>query len=70
MNTYDIHFFKSDNLSPDEINSMRRNQRGVWLCTGFCYRAESARDARKQFRADEQSQHSFSGRKTRVSRAR
>ena len=70
MKTYDIHFFKTENLSPDEKNSMRRNQSGVWLCTGFCYRAESASEARKQFRADGQAQHSYSGYKTRVSRAR
>ena len=34
MNTYDIHFFKTQNLSPDEQNAMRRGAKGLWLVGG------------------------------------
>lgn len=32
---YDIIYFKSQNLTPDERNSMRKNQTGVWLMSGI-----------------------------------
>ena len=28
---FDIHFYKTRNLSPDERNALRSNQSGVWL---------------------------------------
>lgn len=32
MKTYEIDYYKTENLNPDELNVMRRNQRGIWLC--------------------------------------
>lgn len=49
---YWIDFHKTDNLSPDELNSKRRNQRGVWLCSGASYEAPSARNAITQAKRD------------------
>ena len=34
MNKYDIHYYKEENLSPDELNAMRRNATGVWIAGG------------------------------------
>jgi hypothetical protein len=31
MKTYDIHYYKTQNLRPDERNAMRKNQTGIWL---------------------------------------
>jgi hypothetical protein len=49
MNTYDIHFFKTANLSPDEKNAMRRNAKGIWLVGGRIT-AESPRAACAAYR--------------------
>jgi len=49
MNTYDIHFFKTSNLSPDEKNAMRRNASGLWLFGGRI-EAKSARAACAAYR--------------------
>ena len=49
MNTYDIHFFKTSNLSPDEKNAMRRGAAGIWLCGGRI-EAKSARAACAAYR--------------------
>jgi len=49
MNTYDIHFFKIDDLSPDEKNAMRRNASGIWLIGGRI-EAKSARAACAAYR--------------------
>jgi hypothetical protein len=49
MNTYDIHFFKTSNLSPDEKNVMRRNAFGIWLVGGRI-KAKSARAACAAYR--------------------
>lgn len=49
MKTYNIHFFKNANLSPDEKNSMRRNSSGIWL-VGNRIEAESARAACAAYR--------------------
>ena len=34
MKTYDIHFYKTENLSSDEKNAIRRDARGIWLLGG------------------------------------
>ena len=47
--TYDIHFFKTTNLSPDEKNAMRRNASGLWLVGGRI-EAKSARAACAAYR--------------------
>jgi hypothetical protein len=49
MNTYDIHFFKTNDLSPDEKNAMRRDARGIWLVGGRI-EAKSARAACAAYR--------------------
>jgi len=49
MNTYDIHFFKISNFSPDEKNAMRRDASGLWLCGGRI-EAKSARAACAAYR--------------------
>lgn len=54
MARYYIDFYKNENLSPDELNAMRRNQRGIWLCSGASYEAKSARDAIAQAKRDPQ----------------
>lgn len=48
-NTYDIHFYKVENFSPDEKNAMRRNASGIWLCGGRI-EAKSARAACAAYR--------------------
>lgn len=32
---YHIHKYKVKNLTPDERNAQRKNQRGIWLHTGI-----------------------------------
>ena len=54
MARYYIDFYKTASLSPDEMNAMRRNQRGIWLCTGASYEAKSASDAITQAKRDPQ----------------
>ena len=49
MKTFDIHFFKTSNLSPDEKNAMRRNASGIWLVGGRI-EAKSARAACAAYR--------------------
>ena len=51
---YDIQYFKTENLSTDELNSMRRGQRGVWLCTGIytADRLAGFREARRIVRGE------------------
>ena len=49
MTTYDIHFFKTANLSPAEKNAMRRNASGIWLCGGRV-EAKSSRAACAAYR--------------------
>jgi hypothetical protein len=44
MNTYDIHFFKTASLSPDEQNAVRRGSSGLWLVGGRI-EAKSGRSA-------------------------
>lgn len=43
---YEIACYKTENLSPDEKNAMRRNQSGIWLCADPVY-ANSRREALK-----------------------
>lgn len=31
---YDIHYYKEEDLSPDELNAIRRNATGIWLAAG------------------------------------
>lgn len=47
---YDIHYFKTQNLSPDERNAMRRNARGIWLMCGI--RTEDRKSGLAQARRD------------------
>lgn len=53
MNTQHTKFqgdyYKTENLSPDELNARRRNQRGVWLTVGrgFNTRKEALSAARE-----------------------
>lgn len=49
---FQIDFYKTENLSPDERSCMRTNQSGVWLCTGAFYEAKNARDAITQAKRD------------------
>ena len=44
MKTYEIDYYKTENLSPDEQNAMRSNQRGIWL-VGESVEADSPRKA-------------------------
>ena len=32
MKLFDIDFFKTENLTPDELDCKRRNSAGLWLC--------------------------------------
>lgn len=50
MKTFLFDYYKTTNLSPDELNAMRRNQKGVWLC-GPSIAADSARKAFKKARS-------------------
>ena len=49
---YHIHYYKSENITPDERAAMRKNQRGIWLHTGIQteHRAAGLREARRDFR--------------------
>jgi len=49
-----IHYYKTENLTPDERNAQRKNQRGIWLHTGIITndRAAGLREARRDFRAE------------------
>jgi len=49
MNTYEIHFFKTANLAPDERSAMRRGARGIWLI-GNRVEADSPRSACAAYR--------------------
>lgn len=49
MKSYDIHYFKTSNLSPDEKNAMRRGASGLWI-SGGRVSAKSARSACAQYR--------------------
>ncbi len=53
MSIYNIHFYKIDNLSPDELNAMRRDAAGIWLCGGRIV-AKSARAACAAYRKSRQ----------------
>jgi len=44
MKTYEIDYYKTEGLTPDELNVMRSNQSGIWLC-GQSVKAESQRKA-------------------------
>jgi hypothetical protein len=44
MKTYTIHFFKTQNLTPDEQNCMRKGASGLWLLGGRI-KAKSAKAA-------------------------
>lgn len=44
LNTYWIDFYKTDDLSPDEMNCVRGNAQGLWLLSGHVT-AESRRHA-------------------------
>ena len=51
---YSIHYYKTENLTPDERNAQRKNQRGIWLDTGIRTedRAAGFREARRDFRGE------------------
>jgi hypothetical protein len=49
MNAYDIHFFKTEHLSPDEKSALRKGASGLWLCGGRIS-ASSARAACAAYR--------------------
>ncbi len=53
MKTDNIHFYKIDNLSPDELNAMRRGASGIWLCGGRIV-AKSGRAACAAYRKSRQ----------------
>ena len=48
---YSIHYYKTENLTPDERNAMRKNQNGIWLQTGIrtSDRVAGLREARRDF---------------------
>lgn len=48
---YAIHYYKTENLSSDERNAMRRGAKGIWLHTGILTedRAAGIREARDEF---------------------
>ncbi len=50
MTTYTIHFFKTQNLTPDEKNCMRKGASGLWLLGGRQINAASARAACAAYR--------------------
>lgn len=50
---YTVDFYKIGKLSPDERNAQRKNQSGIWLCTGFAAEAESPRRAIAMAKAQE-----------------
>ena len=56
MKTYDIHYLKTENLTPDEQNAMRRNARGVWL-TGGRVQAGTPRAACAAYRKTREAGH-------------
>ena len=49
---YHIHYYKTENLTSDELRLMRKNQRGIWLQTGIFTtdKAAGLREAREWFR--------------------
>lgn len=49
MNSFDIHFYKTENLTPAELAAKRQGAAGVWL-PGGRVRAVSGRAACAQYR--------------------
>jgi len=51
---YSIHYYKTENLTPDERNKQRKNQRGIWLDTGIYTtdRRAGFKEARRGFRGE------------------
>jgi len=47
---YDIHFYKVEKLSPDELNQKRRKASGIWVLGGVV-EARSSRSACAIYRA-------------------
>jgi len=53
MNTYDMQFYKTENLTPDELNAKRAGSSGLWLCGGRI-EAASGRSACAAYRKSRQ----------------
>lgn len=51
--TYEINFYKTENLTPDELNAKRSNAAGVWLHAGTV-EAGSSQEAIKIARSNQQ----------------
>lgn len=51
MKNYEVHYYKTENITPDERSTMRKNARGVWLW-GSWVKAENGRQACAMFRRE------------------